>query len=84
MSNRWHFSSAPLENRSTNSQAKAEAKIAKKAAKEARKAEKAEKAVKKALDGGAKPKKKKKAVEVVAETGATEAVIIPLKDVAKA
>ncbi|WP_312785124.1 MarR family transcriptional regulator [Brevundimonas sp.] len=61
-------------------QAKAEAKIAKKAAKEARKAEKA---AKKALDG-AKPKKKKKAVEVVAETGAVEAVIIPLKDVAKA
>lgn len=61
-------------------QAKAEAKIAKKAAKEARKAEKA---AKKALDG-AKPKKKKKAVEVVAETGAVEAVIIPLKDAAKA
>ena len=61
-------------------QAKAEAKIAKKAAKEARKAEKA---ARKALDGG-KPKKKKKAVEVVAETGAVEAVIIPLKDVAKA
>jgi len=61
-------------------QAKAEAKAAKKAAKEARKAEKA---AKKALDG-AKPKKKKKAVEVVAETGAVEAVIIPLKDVAKA
>ena len=40
-------------------------------------------AAKKALDG-AKPKKKKKAVEVVAETGAVEAVIIPLKDVAKA
>ena len=61
-------------------QAKAEAKAAKKAAKDARKAEKA---AKKALDG-AKPKKKKKAVEVVAETEATEAVIIPLKDVAKA
>jgi DNA-binding MarR family transcriptional regulator len=61
-------------------QAKAEAKIAKKAAKEARKAEKA---ARKALDG-AKPKKKKKAVEVVAETEATEAVIIPLKDAAKA
>ena len=61
-------------------QAKAEAKLAKKAAKDARKAEKA---AKKALDGG-KPKKKKKAVEVVAETGAVEAVIIPLKDVAKA
>ncbi len=60
-------------------QAKAEAKIAKKAAKEARKAEKA---AKKALDG-AKPKKKKKAVEIVAETGAVEAVIIPLKDAAK-
>lgn len=60
-------------------QAKAEAKIAKKAAKEARKAEKA---AKKALDG-AKPKKKKKAVEVVAETGAVEAVIIPLKEAAK-
>ncbi|MFC5389500.1 MarR family transcriptional regulator [Brevundimonas bullata] len=61
-------------------QARAEARIAKKAAKEARKAEKA---AKKALDG-ARPKKKKKAVEVVAETGAVEAVIIPLKDVAKA
>ena len=60
-------------------QARAEAKIAKKAAKDARKAEKA---ARKALDGG-KPKKKKKAVEVVAETGAVEAVIIPLKDVAK-
>ncbi len=60
-------------------QAKAEAKIAKKAAKEARKAEKA---AKKALDG-AKPKKKKKAVEVLAETGAVEAVIIPLKEAAK-
>ena len=61
-------------------QARAEARIAKKAAKEARKAEKA---AKKALDG-ARPKKKKKAVEVVAETGAVEAMIIPLKDVAKA
>ena len=61
-------------------QARAEAKAARKAAKDARKAEKA---ARKALDG-AKPKKKKKAVEVVAETGATEAVIIPLKDVAKA
>ena len=61
-------------------QAKAEAKAAKKAAKEARKAEKA---AKKALDG-AKPKKKKKAIEAVAETGAVEAVIIPLKDAAKA
>ena len=61
-------------------QARAEARIAKKAAKEARKAEKA---AKKALDGG-KPKKKKKPAEVVAETGAVEAVIIPLKDVAKA
>lgn len=61
-------------------QARAEARIAKKAAKEARKAEKA---ARKALDG-ARPKKKKKAVEVVAETGAVEAVIIPLKDVAKA
>ncbi|MNS69091.1 Transcriptional regulator HosA [compost metagenome] len=61
-------------------QARAEARIAKKAAKEARKAEKA---AKKALDG-ARPKKKKKAVDVVAETGAVEAVIIPLKDVAKA
>ena len=61
-------------------QARAEAKIARKAAKEARKAEKA---AKKALDG-VRPKKKKKGVEVVAETGALEAVIIPLKDVAKA
>ncbi|WEK57838.1 MAG: MarR family winged helix-turn-helix transcriptional regulator [Candidatus Brevundimonas phytovorans] len=61
-------------------QARAEAKIARKAAKEARKAEKA---AKKALDG-VRPKKKKKGVEVVAETGAVEAVIIPLKDVAKA
>ena len=61
-------------------QAKAEAKAAKKAAKEARKAEKA---AKKALDG-AKPKKKKKAIEAVAETGPVEAVIIPLKDAAKA
>ncbi|MGH7026880.1 MarR family winged helix-turn-helix transcriptional regulator [Brevundimonas sp.] len=64
-------------------QAKAEAKAAKKAAKEARKAEKA---AKKALDGG-KSKKKKKVVEAVAHTdadaGAVEAVIIPLKDVAK-
>ena len=60
-------------------QAKAEAKIAKKAAKEARKAEKA---ARKALDG-AKPKKKKKAVQTSAEAGAVEAVIIPLKDVAK-
>ncbi|MNV66701.1 hypothetical protein D3C71_1594710 [compost metagenome] len=61
-------------------QAKAEAKIAKKAAKDARKAEKA---AKKAQDG-AKPKKKKKAIEPVVEPAATEAVIIPLKDVAKA
>ena len=61
-------------------QAKAEAKAAKKAAKEARKAEKA---AKKALDG-AKPKKKKKAIEAVAEMGTVEAMIIPLKDAAKA
>lgn len=61
-------------------QARAEARIAKKAAKEARKAEKA---AKKALDG-ARPKKKKKPAEVVTETDAVEAVIIPLKDVAKA
>ena len=61
-------------------QARAEAKIAKKAAKDARKAEKA---AKKALDG-AKPKKKKKAVEPVADAITTEAVIIPLKDAAKA
>ena len=61
-------------------QAKAEAKIAKKAAKDARKAEKA---AKKAQDG-AKLKKKKKAIEPVVEPAATEAVIIPLKDVAKA
>lgn len=61
-------------------QAKAEAKAAKKAAKDARKAEKA---AKKAQDG-AKPKKKKKAVEPAADTGAIEAVIIPLKEAAKA
>ena len=61
-------------------QARAEAKAAKKAAKDARKAEKA---AKKAQDG-AKPKKKKKAIEPVVEPAATEAVIIPLKDVAKA
>ena len=61
-------------------QARAEAKIAKKAAKDARKAEKA---AKKALDG-AKPKKKKKAVEATAEAITTDAVVIPLKDVAKA
>ena len=58
----------------------AEAKMAKKAAKEARRAEKA---AKKALDG-AKPKKKKKAVEPAADTDAIEAVNIPLKDAAKA
>ena len=63
-------------------QARAEARIAKKAAKDARKAEKA---AKKALDGGLKPKKKKKLVEPASDAGvATEAVIIPLKDVAKA
>ena len=61
-------------------QARAEAKIAKKAAKDARKAEKA---ARKALDGG-KPKKKKKAVEPAADTVAADAVVIPLKDVAKA
>ena len=61
-------------------QARAEAKIAKKAAKEARKAEKA---AKKALDS-AKPKKKKKVVEPAADAVTTDAVIIPLKDVAKA
>lgn len=61
-------------------QARAEAKAAKKAAKEARKAEKA---AKKALDAG-KPKKKKKAAGSTAETVTTEAVIIPLKDAAKA
>lgn len=61
-------------------QARAEAKAAKKAAKDARKAEKA---AKKALDG-AKPKKKKKAVEPAADPGAIEAVIIPLKEAAKA
>ena len=61
-------------------QARAEAKIAKKAAKDARKAEKA---ARKALDG-AKPKKKKKAVEPAADTVAADAVVIPLKDVAKA
>jgi DNA-binding MarR family transcriptional regulator len=61
-------------------QARAEAKIARKAAKEARKAEKA---TKKALDG-VKPKKKKKRVKAAGETLATDAVVIPLKDVAKA
>ena len=61
-------------------QARAEAKAAKKAAKDARKAEKA---AKKAQDG-AKPKKKKKAVEPAADPGAIEAVIIPLKEAAKA
>jgi DNA-binding MarR family transcriptional regulator len=61
-------------------QARAEAKIARKAAKEARKAEKA---TKKALDG-VKPKKKKKTVKAAGETLATDAVVIPLKDVAKA
>ncbi|MFK0297814.1 MarR family winged helix-turn-helix transcriptional regulator [Brevundimonas sp. NPDC090276] len=61
-------------------QARAEAKIAKKAAKEARKAEKA---AKKALEG-AKPKKKKKVVEPAADAVTTDAVVIPLKDVAKA
>ena len=61
-------------------QARAEAKIAKKAAKDARKAEKA---AKKALDG-AKPKKKKKTVEPKADVVQTDAVVIPLKDVAKA
>lgn len=61
-------------------QARAEAKAAKKAAKDARKAEKA---AKKALDG-AKPKKKKKAVEPAADAGAIEAVIIPLKEAVKA
>ena len=60
-------------------QAKAEAKLAKKAAKDARKAEKA---AKKAQDS-AKPKKKK-AVEPAADAGAIEAVIIPLKEAAKA
>ncbi|MNK40879.1 Transcriptional regulator HosA [compost metagenome] len=62
-------------------QARAEARIAKKAAKEARKAEKA---AKKALDG-ARPKKKKKAVEPTTDASvSTDAVVIPLKDVAKA
>ena len=61
-------------------QARAEAKAAKKAAKDARKAEKA---AKKALDG-AKPKKKKKAVEPAADTVAADAVVIPPKDVVKA
>lgn len=62
-------------------QARAEARIAKKAAKEARKAEKA---AKKALDG-ARPKKKKKAVEPTADASlTTDAVVIALKDVAKA
>jgi DNA-binding MarR family transcriptional regulator len=61
-------------------QARAEARIAKKAAKDARKAEKA---AKKALDG-AKPKKKKKTVEPKADVVQTDAVVIPLKDVAKA
>lgn len=61
-------------------QARAEAKIARKTAKEARKAEKA---AKKALDGD-KPKKKKKAVEPAVEAIQTDAVVIPLKDVAKA
>lgn len=61
-------------------QARAEARIAKKAAKETRKAEKA---AKKALDG-AKPKKKKKTVEPKADVVQTDAVVIPLKDVAKA
>ena len=62
-------------------QARAEARIAKKAAKEARKAEKA---AKKALDG-ARPKKKKKLVEPTADASVTtDAVVIPLKDVAKA
>ena len=61
-------------------QARAEARVAKKAAKEARKAEKA---AKKALDG-ARPKKKKKAVEPKADVVQTDTVVIPLKDVAKA
>lgn len=61
-------------------QARAEARVAKKAAKEARKAEKA---AKKALDG-ARPKKKKKAVEPKADVVQTDAVVIPLKDVVKA
>jgi len=61
-------------------QAKAVALAAKKAAKEARKAEKA---AKKALDAG-KPKKKKKAAGSAAEPVTTEAVIIPLKETAKA
>lgn len=60
--------------------AKAEAKAARKAAKDARKAEKA---AKKALDGGSKPKKKKKLVEPAPDAG-FEAVVIPLKDAAKA
>ena len=62
-------------------QARTEAKMAKKAAKDVRKAEKA---AKKALDG-ARPKKKKKAVEPTADASvSTDAVVIPLKDVAKA
>lgn len=62
-------------------QARTEAKMAKKAAKDVRKAEKA---AKKALDGD-KPKKKKKAVGTATDDGAAmDAVVIPLKDAAKA
>lgn len=60
-------------------QARAEAKAAKKAAKESRKAEKA---ARKALDGG-KLKKKKK-VDAAADPVTTDAVVIPLKEAAKA
>ena len=59
-------------------QARAEAKVARKAAKDARRAEKA---AKKALDGGLKPKKKKKAEAV--EAGA-QPTAEALKDAAKA